>query len=41
MNEDFKNFQALIMTNSVDPDEIADYEPSHLAVHYLQRSTGL
>ena len=27
----------LWMTNSVDPDETARYEPSHLDLHYLQR----
>ena len=25
------------MTNSVDPDEMAHYEPSHLDLHCLQR----
>ena len=33
------------MANSVDPDEMAHYEPSHLALHCLQKylsfSTGL
>ena len=25
------------MANSVDPDEIAHYEPSHQNLHYLQK----
>ena len=25
------------MANSVDPDEMARYEPSHLGLHYLHR----
>ena len=33
------------MASSVDPDEMAHYEPSHLDLHclhwYLYRSTGL
>ena len=29
------------LTNSVDPDKTGHYEPSHVDLHYLQRSTGL
>ena len=33
------------LANSVDPDEMAHYEPSHLNLHYFQRhlywSTGI
>ena len=35
-----RGFQCKIknkMANSVDPDETAHYEPSHLDLHYLQR----
>ena len=29
-----------IMANSVDPDETAHYEPSHLDLYYLQSVFG-